>query len=434
MLKRFYRNEVGNILVPFSIMFVLVMGAGGGALDFMSVSSQKSALKSLADNAALSAVREMTISTDDPQRIKAIATAFVRQSPRGEEIRISSKVDMKEQTVRVALEVDPKTRFPGPMSGAKTLKVASTARLAGTAGNVCMIGLSPTAISTLRMRSRSKITADTCAIYSNSTSVSSMSVSSSTEISADLICVSGGYQGRKTDSSGRIVEDCPQIDDPLATRPQPEVKKCDYRNTRVTRQTRLEPGVYCGGLAVDGGTAELMPGVYIIKGGRFMVTNGGTLKGDDVGFYLADDYSKIGFDYEANIDIAAPRDGILAGLLIMSAPHTDLVEAGPLNELGAVGLANATLRTGDGLLPADHTIRSDNARRLVGTIYLPNGKLLIDGNDPIADRSEYTVIVADTFELRDGPNLVLRTNYSLSEVPVPEGVGPGEDANAALIE
>ncbi|MEQ8300423.1 MAG: pilus assembly protein [Hyphomonas sp.] len=433
MFARFVHCQSGNIVVPAALASVVMIAAGGGAVDMMSVTSQKSALKSLADNAALSAVREMTIVSDDPERIAAVAIAYVESSRDGANVSVQPKVDMKERTVTVALTSEPRTYFPGPFSNMKAISESSTAKLAGTGGNVCMIGLSPTAISTLRMRSKAQITAETCALYSNSTSVSSMSVSTTAQVSADFICVAGGYQGKESKNTKRVVEDCPQIEDPLASRPVPEIGACDFRNTKVKKKAILDPGVYCGGLTVDGGTAELQPGVYIIKGGRFLVTNGGTLRGEDVGFYLADDYSKIGFDYEANVDIAAPRDGIMAGLLIMSAPYTDLIAVGGLNKLKPVDDVNTTLRIGDGILPADHTIRSDNARRLVGTIYLPNGKLLIDGRNPIADRSEYTVIVADTFELRDGPNLVLRTDYKLSKVPVPEGVGPSEDVSSVLV-
>jgi hypothetical protein len=48
---------------------------------------------------------------------------------------------------------------------------------------------------------------------------------------------------------------------------------------------------------------------------------------------------------------------------------------------------------------------------------------LIDATRPVADRSDYTVIIARQFELRDGPELVLNTNYESSTIPVPEGVG-----------
>ncbi len=59
---------------------------------------------------------------------------------------------------------------------------------------------------------------------------------------------------------------------------------------------------------------------------------------------------------------------------------------------------------------------------------------MIDGEQPIADKSEYTVIVAKGFELQNGPNLVLRTDYHLSDIPTPDGVGPVADLNARLIQ
>jgi hypothetical protein len=41
-----------------------------------------------------------------------------------------------------------------------------------------------------------------------------------------------------------------------------------------------------------------------------------------------------------------------------------------------------------------HQILSDNARVLLGTIYLPQGQLYVDANQPIADLSDYTIMVA----------------------------------------
>ena len=56
-------------------------------------------------------------------------------------------------------------------------------------------------------------------------------------------------------------------------------------------------------------------------------------------------------------------------------------------------------------------------------MYFPNSMLLIDATHPGADQSEYTVIVAKEFELRDGPELVLNTNYGGTPIPLPDGVG-----------
>ena len=71
-----------------------------------------------------------------------------------------------------------------------------------------------------------------------------------------------------------------------------------------------------------------------------------------------------------------------------------------------------------------YRIVSDNARTMLGTIYLPAGRVVIDASRPVADQSAYTVIVAQQVNLYEGPNLVLNANYAGTSVPVPKGVGP----------
>ena len=55
---------------------------------------------------------------------------------------------------------------------------------------------------------------------------------------------------------------------------------------------------------------------------------------------------------------------------------------------------------------------------------MPHGRLIIDANTPIADKSAYTVLVVQRIDLHAGPNLVLNSDYSATDAPVPPGVGP----------
>ena len=71
-----------------------------------------------------------------------------------------------------------------------------------------------------------------------------------------------------------------------------------------------------------------------------------------------------------------------------------------------------------------YRIISDNARTILGTIYLPAGRVVIDAKKPVGDQSAYTVIVAQQVNLYQGPNLYLNANYGATSVPVPKGVGP----------
>ncbi len=71
-----------------------------------------------------------------------------------------------------------------------------------------------------------------------------------------------------------------------------------------------------------------------------------------------------------------------------------------------------------------YRIISDNTRTMLGTIYLPAGRLVIDSQRPVADLSAYTVVVAQQINLYEGPNLYLNADYNRSSVPLPKGVGP----------
>jgi Flp pilus assembly protein TadG len=328
-LNHILASEYGNVAIPVAAILVIVFGIVGGALDLMSISNQKSSLQDLADNAALAAVQEMAVSAQNEFRVKAVAAAFVESSDL-EISRVNTTVGTKEGRATVEISAKARSYFPLLQGNAPNTMASATAVLSGKGGNICMIGLSPVAMSTLRLRSRARISAETCAIYSNSTSSSSMSVASTADVKAELICVAGGYKGgtrKLTDASSEdgfqttALEDCTPVEDPLALRIAPEFDTCDYNNVEVRSSADLDPGVYCGGLIIDGGTANLSAGEYIITGGPLMVTNDGTLAGDYVGFYLAGNDAKIQFDYSANIDISAPRDGRMTGLLFYSSPY-----------------------------------------------------------------------------------------------------------------
>jgi hypothetical protein len=156
----------------------------------------------------------------------------------------------------------------------------------------------------------------------------------------------------------------------------------------------------------DGATVTLSPGIYVIQGGKFVVEKGASLEGDDVGLFLTGKSTTLEFSYDSTITLAAPKNGEMAGILIFDDRSEKMDK---------------------------HRIYSNNARKLLGTIYMPNGALYIDSKKPLADRSDYTVIIARSVELFDGPDLVLNANYEGSSVPVPKGVGP-LGSNVSLVK
>jgi Putative Flp pilus-assembly TadE/G-like len=427
----------GNIVVPAAVALCALTAIVGGVIDMSAIEGQKKSLQVLADNAALSAAREFAISANNGQRIEESAKAFVTATAKNPNISAIAQAHMDVLTVEVTVRAPAKTFFPGPAAQVKLLSASATARLVGEAGNICMIGLSGDASNTIYMAARARITAAKCAIYSNSKSMDSIVVRESAQVTADFLYSAGGFKGAPTDTMKQPVTDAPQIGDPLAGRPMPRVGMCDENDFVVTdtvagnrkakkRRMRnapaavtkiLDPGTYCGGLVINGGSVELRPGIYIIKDGPLEVSNGGSMVGENVGFFLTGDETKLNFEARSTVDLTAPKSGALTGMLFYANP------ANPPEKPSKMGKK----------LKKGHVIESDNARRLVGTIYLPDDKLVVDGNSPVADRSEYTVIIAKSFELDNGPNLVIQTNYDASDIPVPDGVGPKQDTSVRLL-
>jgi hypothetical protein len=67
---------------------------------------------------------------------------------------------------------------------------------------------------------------------------------------------------------------------------------------------------------------------------------------------------------------------------------------------------------------------ADHVESLLGVIYVPSARLIVEGTADVARESAWTVIVAREVRLSGSPSLFINANYSASDVPVPSGVGP----------
>lgn len=405
IVRNFGADRRGSMTL-WAIGLLLVSAfVAGGVIDYMSLGNQRQQLQAIADHAALASAQELIVYKGSDSRVEAVAASFVNANYSGQPHVTGARIIDKGKAVQVTISAAPRTYFPGPVAqGVKEVKVQATAEIQG-GGYVCMVGLSPEENSTLDMSDKARVTATDCAIYSNSRSSSSLRLHSKARVKADLVCVTGGVSGPVSAvSPNPPLTDCPPLLDPLRDRPEPKVGllKCDHLLTVVVTglsgKVTLKPGVYCGGINVKlGGDVTLAPGTYIMNNGTLTVESGGKLQGEGVGFYLTGLLSTIQFGPSSTISLTAPRTGDMAGMLFFE------------DRKRVVGIP--------------HRIASDNARKLVGTIYLPNNTLTIDSKNPIADQSDYTVIIARKFDMKDGPELVLNTDYEKSPIPVPDGVG-----------
>ena len=122
------------------------------------------------------------------------------------------------------------------------------------------------------------------------------------------------------------------------------------------------------------------------------------MQGENVGFYF--DGAKATFDFgvSTQVNLTAPKSGSMSGILFFEARNS---------------VANR-----------DFVIRSKDAERFEGTVYLPKGRFVVDKASRVGQLSDWTAIIARQIEIKNGPSLQINADYGASDIPVPNGIGP----------
>ena len=410
--RKLTTDRRGNILVTSALALPIVVMVVGAVLDHALVISQESDLQAAVDAAAISTAQEMSLSDANATRLTASAQAAVAYNLTGgtgqSALNVSIEIDQNNMTVTVKAEQKVEQLFSGMIFDVSSVTASAQAQVVGTV-RVCAIGLEPRRAGAIALNDSARMTGNGCAIFANSSSANGILSKGRSIIEASLICSAGGYIGGAGNFTPEPLTDCPPFEDPLAGRQEPRTGPCIADELEInTGRVTLSPGTYCDGLKIGGDAiVTLLPGIYVMKNGPLMVKNEAELFGQYVGFYFTGEDSTLLFEVNTVIDLEAPKDGLMAGILMFESRSGNSREK--------------------------HEIFSNNARNLLGTIYFPRGTFYVDANAPIADQSDYTVIIANRIELYSGLELVLNTNYGDTDIPVPSGI-QGRTQNVILTQ
>jgi Flp pilus assembly protein TadG len=440
-MREFRKNQGGGVVLIFALMMPVLMGLSAAAIEYAGLVKRRAELQRSADAASVAAVNQFKLAnTDDASVIRfAVANAISQAKTSGSQVsaaQATADVIGNHAGVHVMITEDIPLSF-GKLLQMPTVTITtnSTAKLSGST-RLCLLALDPKAAKAFSLESNAHLTASDCSLYSNSMDRAGISGGDSATAMAIQTCSAGGFSGSKAIFLPPPAVNCPPLKDPLAGRAAPPSLPCivvnTFSNLNAGDTTKpvtismgfvtLDPGTYCGGLKITG-TAQvtLRPGIYTMNNGPLIVDKKASMIGTDVGFYFNGDKGGLLFDKDSTISLAAPRDGVMAGLLMFE----DRTVSAPVPAPLPTSLKGPPPPGPVPTTPVrQYRIISNNARNLLGTIYLPAGQLIIDANNPVADQSAYTVIVARLINLYDGPNLVLNARYANSDVPVPDGVGP----------
>jgi Flp pilus assembly protein TadG len=401
--RRLLKDQRGGVAMIFALSLPTLLGLAGLALDYANLNLQHTKLKSIADAAALAGAREFRLANASVKTVTSASANFAKASLDAASIAasISPSADLANRTVKVDLATTVESYIIGFLGkDVSSISATATAKVVGVSP-VCAIALDTKANQSMLLDKNAKLEAVSCSVYSNSKKPSGLMAKNNASISAAFICSSGGKSSPGPGSFRPEPQtDCPAMPDPLLSRALPAVGSCGAQPKLVNGGAlTITPGTYCGGLTLtNGANVQMQPGVYVFRDGPLLVTGGATLNGTNVGLHFSGSGAVLKLDPLSNIALTAPQSGDTAGILVSEDRGTPAGQT--------------------------HEILSDNARTLLGTIYLPQNRFHVGANKPVSDKSAYTIVVARLFTLSEGPTMVLNSNYNATNIPVPDGVGP----------
>ena len=233
-------------------------------------------------------------------------------------------------------------------------------------GTDCIYALSPTATDAVFINGTNNITA-TCGVMDDSNATEAFKINGNGYFSVASTAITGGW----TDTGGGLVTPTPTtgvppLPDPLSYLAKPTVGSCTFNSKQTINGTStLNPGVYCGGINVNGnGNATFTAGLYIINGGVLTLNGGSTAYGKGVTFYVTGGAS-VNISGGDNTTLIAPTTGTYAGILIFQ-------DRSDSSTASVSGTANTNI---------------------TGALYFADAQLTYSGNN---SQTAYDLIVAKT--------------------------------------
>lgn len=402
-LRAFAGDRSGTILVKFALAAPAVSLMGLGALDLQAVYSAKSQLQEIADAAALAGARELGLAVvaDGPEgRANAYIDGHVadwRDAPAIERSVEVVRMDDGTRALRVVLDGRRPSFFANllPPGGWRMHAEATAASVAATP--LCVLVHGDDRTDTLNLNDNSRLRAPACMVHSNrdiTVSGGQLSAAASQAVgSARGLISPAAATGAATIADPFIELD---LGDRRTGRADANCSRDNLPAIVTAGRYSLSPGVHCYGFQFKG-TAELVlePGEHWFMSGSLILREDARLTGRDV-VLMFDRTSNFEFRDRSRVNLDGRETGPYAGLV----------------------MAAARLNT------RDFVISSDHVEALLGVIYIPGARLVVEGSADVARESAWTVIVARYMRMVGSPSLFINADYRSSDVPVPDGVGP----------
>jgi hypothetical protein len=402
-LRRFGRARDGSIALKFALIGPAVLLVGVGAIDLLAVNAADTRLQAIADSGALAGAPSLALATDGSEaRERAASFIDAQMEEWGTEAPTYTAtyeiVDrMGQRALRVLLHGHRPSFFASMLPpGGWNFNAEAVASSVGLVP-LCVLVTGDSGNKLLRIKDSGRMNAPACLVHSNR------------DISVEGGLIDAASVQAVTTATGMISPSpstgAASIDDPFLNL---DLDKADglgllctvadllHKITVDTGTYTVPAGRHCGGIEARGDArVVLAPGEHFFLKGHLIIKENARLEGTDVVLFF-DKASKFDFTDNAMVSLDGRKSGPYAGIVMG-------------------GTRDNT---------QDFVISADNVESLLGVLYVPSARLIVEGDADVARDSAWTVIVAKEVQLRGSPSLFINANYDASNVPVPAGVGP----------
>jgi Flp pilus assembly protein TadG len=417
LLRRFIRNNHGGLAPAYAGFITMMLGGAALSVDYSTLVREDSRLQIAVDAATSAAAKQLPDTAAALSEARRLLAANLPSATYGDlatQASVQFGVWQNEtfyaqaganQAVRVAARWDGSISKPLPTTFGSTLGMTALephAEAVGipSAGTVCMLALGPeTALRGLELSGGSDTYANNCEVHIHSRDSSAAAVLSGGGTLTSLrTCIAGNIS--KTDGYTPAPEvNCPDPrPDPMAGyTPSVSTAGCDFTDKRISGTIEiLTPGVYCGGIEISGGgDGRFQPGIYVIKGGKFLISSSAA-SGTNVAFYFVNAGAELNISGGSPVSFTAPTTGPLQGFIFYEGP-------------GMVFKQRARMSGG-------------SEAYYEGSIYFPTQKLELSGGSVATSPSPLTIYVAYAFLVSGGGTVYLQAQEGATNVPIPNGL------------
>jgi Flp pilus assembly protein TadG len=377
------RREAGQTLAFVTFGLLAFLAAAGLAIDMGYLRYERRLMQSAADSAAMAAATDLNLGNAAQADTDALDVAGLNGFNNGVNNTTVTVTDLSATEVQVQVQQILPSFFM-KIAGVNNSTIQATATATIAPSNGCIYALQAGGITL-----NAGVNSPNCGVVDNGPLLGSGN------ITAASVGVVGDFSGYTGVSSSTIEQITQPAGDPLAYVTPPGIGVCTQTNFAWNAgTTALVAGVYCGGIAISGGSVTFGPGLYILTGAVGLVVSGtgtATDGGAGVTFYNTD-RGAISFSGTGTVSFTAPTTGVSglpAELLFYQDPSdaaaADLSMGGTGNAVlnGALYFPTAPLTIAGSLSPTTNTLVVASSVTVNGAIVLEADSTSLAGPSPL---------------------------------------------------